>query len=594
MEGEGAWSIIESDMSYQALYLKYRPQTFDEVAGQKPVVKTLKNALASGKIAHAYLFAGPRGTGKTSMARLFAKALNCEKGVGEQCNECDNCVSVSNGSHPDVIEIDAASNNGVDQIRDLIERIKYSPIKGRYKVYIIDEVHMMSTGAFNALLKTLEEPPANVKFILCTTEPHKVIATIVSRCQRFDFAKLTDEEIKAKLIEVLTLENITCSIEAVDAIVSLADGGMRDAYSILDQILAYSGKSLSEEDVLAIYGMASKAEKIDLIESLLGGDLPRVMGKIDAYALEGIDFRRLTSDLIAIFRDVLVYEKSGSSGLLRFLKEDEAVRIAKQIGIKRLIESIDMLVSAQNSYRFITDIRSLFELTLLKLCTVDESSVVPVEKVVEEPKPQKSPAKPASIDEEFVPPFAPKEPESKPEPKPEPIPEPVVEKAPEPIKEPEPVKEPEIPLEKIDKRSISHRKIALTGETYQLSHDDLLAIMANANKRERLDLIENWKRLDTIRDDEDLSALADLLFQGNPFCLSEDCLVLAYAHDHLRDKANVMANQKGIEEVVSILLGRKVFVYSVGPMERSQLIRLFGAGQHPAKGERKPNLPKVD
>ena len=166
-------------MSYKALYLTYRPQTFEEVAGQKPIVRTLKNALATGKMAHAYLFAGPRGTGKTSMARLFAKALNCEQGLGHQCNECQNCQEVANGTHPDVIEIDAASNNGVDQVRDLIEKVRYAPIKGNYKVYIIDEVHMMTTGAFNALLKTIEEPPENVIFILCTTEPFKVIPTIL-------------------------------------------------------------------------------------------------------------------------------------------------------------------------------------------------------------------------------------------------------------------------------------------------------------------------------------------------------------------------------------------------------------------------------
>src|SRR5574344_2830890 len=218
-------------MAYRSLYLTYRPQTFKEVAGQSTIVKTLENALTSGKIAHAYLFAGPRGTGKTTMARLLAKALNCDEGIGKQCNKCSNCLSISEGSHPDVIEIDAASNNGVDQVRDLIEKVKYAPIKGKYKVYIIDEVHMMSTGAFNALLKTLEEPPENVIFILCTTEPYKVIPTIISRCQRFDFSKIDDKDMKWKLLEVLKDEKATYDEDGVNAIISLADGGMRDALS---------------------------------------------------------------------------------------------------------------------------------------------------------------------------------------------------------------------------------------------------------------------------------------------------------------------------------------------------------------------------
>jgi DNA polymerase-3 subunit gamma/tau len=216
-------------MAYKALYNKYRPATFEEVAGQRSIVRTLKNAISSGKIAHAYLFCGPRGTGKTSMARLFAKALNCEKGIGQQCNECSNCQAINEGVHPDVIEIDAASNNGVDQVRDLIDKIRYAPIKGRYKVYIIDEVHMMSAGAFNALLKTFEEPPEQVIFILATTEPYKVLPTILSRCQRFDFGKIDDEDIREKLIWILDKEKVEYDEKGIDAIISLADGGMRDA-----------------------------------------------------------------------------------------------------------------------------------------------------------------------------------------------------------------------------------------------------------------------------------------------------------------------------------------------------------------------------
>ena len=225
-------------MAYKALYRTYRPSTFDEVAGQEHIVRTLKNALATDKLAHAYLFAGPRGTGKTTMAKLLAKALNCDQGIGCQCNECKNCKAIIEGSHPDVLELDAASNNGVNEIRELIDKVKYGTILGRYKVYIIDEVHMLSDAAFNALLKTLEEPPEHVIFILATTDPLEILPTILSRCQRYDFSKVSDYDVKNRIRAVLEAENIPFNEEAVNLIVSLADGGMRDALSILDQVLA--------------------------------------------------------------------------------------------------------------------------------------------------------------------------------------------------------------------------------------------------------------------------------------------------------------------------------------------------------------------
>ena len=296
-----------SQAAYQVIARKWRPQTFDDVVGQDHVVRTLRNAIARQRIAHAYLFVGPRGTGKTSTARIFAKALNCTNGPKADFDPADPaCVSIAAGSHLDVIEIDGASNNGVDQVRDLRDTVQYSPAQGRYKIYIIDEVHMLSAAAFNALLKTLEEPPSHVKFVFATTDPQKVLPTIVSRCQRFDLKPIPAPLIVERLARIAKAEGIEATDTALACIARMADGGMRDAQSIFDQMISFCGAKIDECDVLDVYGLVSSETLAGLAAALAGGDHAQIVRIVDECDAAGRDLARLLADLQGHIREALL------------------------------------------------------------------------------------------------------------------------------------------------------------------------------------------------------------------------------------------------------------------------------------------------
>lgn len=334
-------------MAYQVLYRKYRPQRFEDVVGQEYIVKTLRNIINKNKVAHAYLFCGPRGTGKTSTAKIFAKAVNCQKANGP-CDECVSCLAFKENNHPDIIEMDAASNNSVEDIRDLIERVAYAPVMGKYKVYIIDEVHMLSNSAFNALLKTLEEPPTNVIFILATTEPHKLLPTVLSRCQRFNFNRISKEAMKNRVIEILQSEAVEYEEKAVDLIVSLAKGGMRDVLSLLEQALAFGDYRLKTDDVMMMFGIMSPKELANLIINIKKGQSQAVMGELDNLYLKGIDLQRLLNDLIEINKKIIFYQE-GINELLEDLSVEESNELSAAVSREECLRDIDLLIRAQNA-----------------------------------------------------------------------------------------------------------------------------------------------------------------------------------------------------------------------------------------------------
>lgn len=602
-------------MSYKALYRSYRPQTFGEVAGQEHIVTTLKNAIKENRISHAYLFAGPRGTGKTTVAKLLAKALNCT-GENPPCDQCPNCKAITVGEHPDVIEIDAASNNGVDEVRDLIDKVKYAPINGKYKVYIIDEVHMMSTGAFNALLKTLEEPPAHIVFVLATTEPHKILPTIISRCQRFDFKKVENHDIISRLEYVLKSENKKYELPALESVAKLAEGGMRDALSILEQCLAYNNE-LTVESVNMVYGLLSMDNKISFIKQLLSKDIKGVLTSLDNMLSGSIDIKRLTFDLVDVLKDIIIYKNTQDVSILFVLTQQDVDNLAPYILVEEAFEIIDILIEASSHYSQSLDANTYFELAMLKICNrIKEENKLAIDnsKAIEQVNilPVKDTAKAIPVVEET---------DSLPE---EVIEDEIIEEGlnkgvieydpeieesiPEELKaKADDITETVVPEEVAEgtlETVISNSDVSLpvgedisqeideniivnkSPENIEVSFSDILNILVQADRRVLNDIKEKWTVIARYRFNLNTAKFASMLCDGKPVAAAPGGIIVAFEHQPNVNEVNETQNYYQLKNFLKEVLGENydfiAIKNSLWPDMRSKYIDMNRAGTLPA------------
>ena len=529
-------------MAYQAFYNKYRPQTFDEVVGQKAIVETLKNAISEDKIAHAYLFCGPRGTGKTTMARLFAKALNCKEGLGHQCNKCESCIGIMKGEQPDVFEIDAASNSTVDSVRQLIDNVSYQPIMSRYKVYIIDEVHNMSNSAFNALLKTLEEPPSFVVFILATTEPQKILPTILSRVQRFDFSKVSDKDLVNNMKRVLDNEHIQYEEEALRLVASLSDGGVRDSLSLLDKLVSYSGDNLTVKDVDEMLGLLSLQDELSLVNLIATKDTDKVLTLIKDKYEHGMDITRLHDDLIRIYKDFIVYQSTKDEQLLDRLDVKEVQSL--HLSLPEARRDINALIESKRDYRNTDNVFSHFELTLLKLMEelyVPETPLVPqTTDKVEQPK--KEEVKADTIVSVAT----------------------------------------EVHSEKNEQGiDIQAKEDKTTTDKLSYSVDDILNLMLQASKQERLSANEKWKNLSSLFFDSKRSYEAKAMSTCTIRLIAKNILVISNRLAVEIDKLNTKSVQPTLRSICQDVLGKNYYVLPILESEYIEAIQKWKQGERP-------------
>ncbi len=541
-------------MAYQALYRTYRPKNFDEVVGQDVIVKTLQNALLNNKIAHAYLFSGPRGTGKTSIAKILAKAVNCEKSPTDNpCGVCPTCVAIQEGSISDVVEIDAASNNGVNEIRELRDKVKYLPSLGKYKVYIIDEVHMLTSQAFNALLKTLEEPPAHVIFILATTEPNKVPLTILSRCQRFDFRGISKKDIIRKLDEIRTHENILITNEAISEISRLAEGGLRDAISLFDQAVAFSDGEITLEDVYKVSGSVSKDNLLHLLTDILEKKASEALKLLNEIIEDGKEIPKVVSDLVMLLRDILV-EKNvvfDTERATLYLED-----FSKKFSNDKIYFYLDILNKTQNDIKWTNQKRAYLELAIIKM--IDHEQLKQIDSTEQisllmnkvnalELQVTKLKSEPVRV----VMPVETK-----------PAEEPVVEK----VKTDEPVYKKDITV------------------------DDVKDILMNGDVKKKTKLINNWENLLKIKEPH-LQTVARYLHEGNLVACSQDSFLLIYP-----DKTTclMMLKEAYKKLALEVINSKEHLIDNYICLDEEAWTFLFNSFKEQwASGNKNPELPKL-
>ncbi len=529
-------------MASQVFYRKWRPQTLAEVVGQEHVTKTLLNALANERISHAYLFCGPRGTGKTSTARGLAKAINClTNGQGEPCNTCDMCLAITEGRAMDVIEVDAASNTGVDDIRSLREKVNYAPNQARFKVYIIDEVHMLSTSASNALLKTLEEPPPHVIFILATTETHKILPTILSRCQRFDFHRLSQADVVTKLSHICEKEGITITPEALTLIAKAATGSMRDAENLLQQMMTYYGNEITIEQAKTLLGYSGDRRALDLLKDIVNGDVASGVATINHVNDDGLDLRQFNRDIVEYLR-MLLLVKTGSGDSVELTADDvkELKELAEKAPLPRILKAVkrfSQLDLGLDNYSTLPLELALVDSTL----TDAEVKEKPVSQPAPEPIVKKAPPKatPPPPEPEAAKPGVKKEPE--PEPKAE---EQVAAEKTTPAEKPKPA-----PAAAVDSAP-------------QMTDGAVEQLQAQ------------WsKMINEAPDGMGKTPTAALLRSARPLSMEGDIITISFRYSYHKEKMDSVENQKNAEKIVSSFLGRSCKVRCVYEHENNHLVK---------------------